>query len=370
MKGGRNVMTEDDLNRAVQEYQKNWQLYESFTIKLRKLIEELLEANELEVENVEYRTKSVERFSEKIRREDKSYDNPLSQVTDLCGLRVVTYYLEDVDKVGDIIRKEFLVDDENSLDKAEAMDPERFGYLSVHYVVSLSKGRARLTEWKPFSGFGVEIQVRTVLQHAWAAIDHKLRYKSAHEVPTNLKRQLFRLSALLELADTEFASLRTRAEATIEKYAADVKRGELDIEVNRDSLESYLESSGTLATWRDKALKAGFRPASTPARDEQHALSALLATLERCAIRRIAELDDLLREAAGWGPKVLADVKNVSADDGFVPECDPADVISILVMKAMSAHLGEAGIRNHGFITALAKAIVAVSGAEEAKKEE
>lgn len=353
-------MTEDDLNRAVQEYQKNWSLYEDFTVKLRELIHQLLDANGLEVENIEFRTKRVEDFSEKIRREGKSYDDPFSQVTDLCGLRIVTYYIEDVERVGDILRKEFQIDDDNSLDKAELMDPDRFGYLSVHYVVSLTSGRARLTEWKPFSALKAEIQVRTVLQHAWAAIDHKLRYKTAREVPTNLKRQLFRLSALLELADEEFAQLSERSEATTEEYVSEVQRGQYEIEVNLDSLDSYLESSDLLTKWQKQARKAGFQPSSH--KYDIDGLRHLLITAQTSGIKRIAELDDLFRGASKWGLRLLRKVRELSANAGFVPFADPYDVLTIFVMKARIEYLGQPGLQNVAFREELKQSVLEVAG--------
>lgn len=352
-------MTEDDLNRAVEQYRDALPHYEGFTSKLRELTEELVEANGLEVEDIEFRTKPVQSFSEKIRREGKSYEDPLSQVTDLCGLRIVTYYAEDVDRVEDMIRREFRVDEENSLDKSEAMDPDRFGYLSVHYVISLSRGRARLTEWKPFARLKAEIQVRTVLQHAWAAIDHKLRYKAAREVPTNLKRQLFRLSALLELADEEFSQLRERSEATTEEYVSDVQRGEYDIELNLDSLDSYLQSSDLLEVWKKQALDAGFRE---PLHERDiDALRRLLKVVQRSGIKRIAELDELLGEATKWGPPLLDSVRKGSAGASFVPYAVPYDVLTILVMIKRSGDLGEEGLRETNFRDQLVAAIVSAA---------
>lgn len=355
-------MEEQDVNRAVEKYRQTRPLCENFTTKLRELFEQLLEANDVEVENVESRTKSVDRFSEKIKRGDKSYDDPLSQVTDLCGLRIVTYYLEDVDRVGDIIQKEFDVDDQNSLDKSEAIDPDRFGYLSVHYVVSLDKGRAHLTEWRPFSGLKAEIQVRTVLQHAWAAIDHKLRYKAAREVPTNLKRQLFRLSALLELADEEFAQLKGRSEATTEEYVNEVERGQYDIEVNLDSLDSYLQSSGQLERWAKEAVKAGFRTIQEQDYDATYVLRTLLKIVQISGMKRIAELDSLLTDASGWGPEVLQQVSELSADSGFVPFAVPHDVLTVLVIKARSAYLDEAKISETRYLDPFCNAILKVAG--------
>jgi ppGpp synthetase/RelA/SpoT-type nucleotidyltranferase len=48
------------------------------------------------------------------------------------------------------------------------------------------------------------------LQHAWAEIEHDLGYKTALGVPRNVRRQFSRLAGLLEIADTEFASIRDR----------------------------------------------------------------------------------------------------------------------------------------------------------------
>ena len=76
---------------------------------------------------------------------------------------------------------------------------------------------AHFTEWKKFSGIKFEIQIRTVLQHAWSAISHKLEYKTVNDVPKKMRRQLFRISALLEIGDQEFSSLRQISENEIMK---------------------------------------------------------------------------------------------------------------------------------------------------------
>lgn len=94
------------------------------------------------------------------------------------------------------------------MDKAAALDPDRFGYLSVHYTASLSPARRKLAEWRPYADIRAEVQFRTALQHAWSAVQHKLEYKSSIEAPRELRRRLFRLSALFELADEQFSELR------------------------------------------------------------------------------------------------------------------------------------------------------------------
>ena len=165
-----------------ESYRRHLSRYEDFTNHLRDLLEDLLKNANIDVIQIDGRAKSAESFAEKVRRKGAQYDDPLRQVTDLVGLRVITYYLEDVSRVGDLVRDEFAVDPVNSVDKAEMATPEQFGYRSVHYVATLGPNRRDLAEWAPFRSVRFEVQVRTSFQHAWAAVDHKLRYKTAKDV--------------------------------------------------------------------------------------------------------------------------------------------------------------------------------------------
>jgi GTP pyrophosphokinase len=101
---------------------------ESLTARLQALIVDLLAEANLEVIQIEARTKAIDSFTEKISRKRVKYANPLTEVTDLVGLRIITYYREDVTRVGEILKQEFQIDATNSVDKAAALDPDRFGY--------------------------------------------------------------------------------------------------------------------------------------------------------------------------------------------------------------------------------------------------
>jgi len=124
---------------------------------------------------------------------------------------------------------------------ASAEREQRLGYLSVHYLVRLGSNRRKLSEYKKFDGLVAEIQARTVLQHAWAEIEHDIRYKSASTIPQAISRRFMTLAGLLEIADREFeaiqkedASLRATARTLIEE-------GHLaEVEVTPDALRSYL----------------------------------------------------------------------------------------------------------------------------------
>jgi putative GTP pyrophosphokinase len=121
--------------------------------------------------------------------------------------------------------------------------PDRFGYLSLHYVVSLSHNRAILTEYKKCAGIKAEIQVRSILQHAWAEIEHKLGYRSEVEVPGQIRRAFARVSGLLELSDQEFIRIRQELVTYSSQVERQVRQKPQAVGVDRDSIKSYIESS-------------------------------------------------------------------------------------------------------------------------------
>ncbi len=161
-----------------------------------------LKAESLKVHGVNSRLKSPSSLSGKLARPDKIYQS-LSDITDLIGFRIVTYFEEDIDVVGKIIEQAFHIDYDNSIDKRLAQDPKVFGYRSLHYICRLEKN----------SPYSFEIQIRTILQHTWAEIEHDLGYKFPESVPSGIRRRFSRLAGLLELADQEFSSIKSQIKA-------------------------------------------------------------------------------------------------------------------------------------------------------------
>ena len=172
----------------------------------------LADETNLKVHSVTARAKARSSLAQKLARPDRSYD-ALWDVTDLVGLRVVTYFEDDVDRVGDVIERRFDVAFEHSVDKRKARDPSTFGYRSLHYVCRFRGGDLPAEAC-------FEIQVRTVLEHAWAEIEHDLGYKSPAVVPLPVRRRLHRIASLLELADEEFVAARR----SLEDYARALPR--------------------------------------------------------------------------------------------------------------------------------------------------
>ncbi|OFV84237.1 MAG: hypothetical protein A2W26_09665 [Acidobacteria bacterium RBG_16_64_8] len=203
---------------------------------------------------IQVRAKTVSSFAEKAWR--KNYENPLCQSTDLAAARVITETQEEVVKVSEWLKKNFLIDEVNSVDHREKLKADEFGYLSVHYVASLKKDvveRLAPGKWYFLAGKKAEIQIRTLLQHAHASVVHDRVYKSVFTVPENLRRDLARVAALLEEADTAFAQTIASIEAYKGSYGAfmDEKRRAVETEV----LEAVLQHEKDPVAKAEAALK-------------------------------------------------------------------------------------------------------------------
>ncbi len=197
-------MRQDEI---IKEYSKIHDDCEEFTSTCKHLIEQLLNKTSIQLLPITSRTKGINNLVRKLSLHDKPY-NTLADITDLSGIRVITYFSDDVDKVGSIIEQEFDVDHNKSVDKRKLLEPDRFGYLSLQLICRLSPDRLALSEYKRFYYHVCEIQIRSVLQHAWAEIQHDRGYKTPGSIPSQIQRRFSRLAGLLEIADDEFIGIR------------------------------------------------------------------------------------------------------------------------------------------------------------------
>jgi len=122
------------------------------------------------------------------------------------------------------------------------LQEEKFGYQGVHYLVALREQRTSLPEYKRFGGLIAEIQVRTILQHAWAEIEHDIQYKSVETIPLPLRRRFMSLAGLLEIADREFQAVQDEDERLRAEARALISQGQLErVEITGDALKAYLD---------------------------------------------------------------------------------------------------------------------------------
>jgi ppGpp synthetase/RelA/SpoT-type nucleotidyltranferase len=285
----------------IREYQQRYPIYSRFSQKTHDLLRELIEHEEIKIHIIECRPKDVSSFSEKIRRPGKSYNNPLVELSDLAGVRVIVYYQDDISRIGEIINREFHVYGNESEDKKGRMHPNEFGYLSVHYAVSLKEPRASLPEWREFKEFKAEIQVRTVLQHAWAAISHALQYKSKHDIPQTMTRKLFRLAGLFELADEQFLEIRNESLQIAEMVSSEIQKGHKGIKIDAITLREFIQNSKLLAKLVELTKKIGYRYDTEELdididkeKDEEKAISIIANECARLGIQTIDDLVSIL----------------------------------------------------------------------------
>lgn len=290
---------------AAEEFERLRPEYVRFTQKLDVLLRDLLRARNIDFHLQESRTKENSSLREKIVHSAKTSASPLNDVTDLSGLRVITYYEDDAIAVANLIESEFAVDRENS--KVHSAVATEFGYKSAHYVVKLSQGRATLLEWKGLADLKAEIQVRTVLQHAWAAISHKLQYKREQDVPAMLKRKLSRLSALFEIADDEFVALRDASGAVSRKIGELVSSGDRSLPLDYVSLSKLLNTSVAVAELCAVAADVGFNfdDLADPEHRDRDTISDLIQLATFAGICTIEQFESLLNGALPWSREYL-----------------------------------------------------------------
>ena len=256
----RQDLVADKVERATETYQKVWSQYKDLAEAIGAILERAFTGRNIQVHSINTRAKSTSSFRKKAAKLSSvadeyhpKYEDPLTQITDLAGVRVITYFPRTTSEVDRIINDEFEVIER--IDKAEDLHRQgRLGYQSVHYVVKLKRNRTALSEYTTFGGLVAEIQVRTILQHAWAEIEHDIQYKSVETIPSTLRQRFISLAGLLEIADREFQAIQDEDERLRQAARKSVEQGRLEtVEITADALRAYLDkklgSDARMADW-------------------------------------------------------------------------------------------------------------------------
>lgn len=158
------------------------------------------------------RIKSFNSYYKKILRQkaaEAGSSNSLVTLTDMIGIRVVCPFVEDLSIVERQIKEKF---DVREVERKGAEQSFReFGYESVHILISIPEDcyPTENISMKLPEGMVCEIQVRTILQDAWAEVEHELIYKSEfNPFDKPLRRKLASINASLTLADIIFQEIR------------------------------------------------------------------------------------------------------------------------------------------------------------------
>jgi putative GTP pyrophosphokinase len=213
--------------------------YQQLVETCKSILDGLLSEAAIKPVYVTGRVKNLTSALEKAKR--KNYQDLDAQFTDIAGLRVVLYRESDVEKVSKLISASFNVHPAHSVDKTKGLGADRFGYRSVHYICDLGTERCSLLEYAKHKGLLFELQIRTVLQHAWAEIEHDRSYKFGVKLPTPLRRRLHLVAGLLEMADRELEAISQ----DVDKYAEQieiVKRGDYAAPITPGSVIGFVHN--------------------------------------------------------------------------------------------------------------------------------
>lgn len=283
-----------DKEYILDQFKEKQKIFNNFSQKLEILLKELLDENKINFQNITTRTKDFDSLKNKI--ESKSKYNNLEEITDIVGCRIITYFESDLERIVEIIKKEFEIDKENSIDKKEILEDDRFGYLSYHIICSINETRKVLSEYKIYQNIKFEIQIRTILQHAWAEIEHDIGYKSNIQVPKQFRRRFSRIAGLLEMVDDEFSKIKEEIN-NYSKNLETTKDNLLNADINANSLKLYIQRNHTLEEIDKKLIKELNTKYYLDNEDKflNDRVNIILKNIQKTNIKQIKELNELLK---------------------------------------------------------------------------
>ena len=223
------------------QYQSLLPVYSQMAEVIPGKLKEFFDEAGIIVAALEHRVKTEDSLAGKLKLKGGKYSD-IFDITDIVGLRVITFYIDDVDKVASIIERLFEIDWENSIDKRKAHEIDSFGYLSLHYICRIPESSYTDPGHPELNKIRFEVQMRTVLQHAWANMNHDTGYKSGVEIPRVYLRNLSRLAGMLELVDDEFSRIRRELSDYRRQVRKLVASGNLaEVQLDGDSFKSYMQ---------------------------------------------------------------------------------------------------------------------------------
>lgn len=223
------------------EYHAKLPLFEKMQSVVMERLRSCLDENHILVAGLESRVKNENSLTGKLELKGYKY-RILSDITDILGVRIITYYSDEVDVISALVEKLFDIDWDNSVDKRKMLEIDRFGYMSLHYVCRIPTSMYHDPAMPQLNDTPFELQMRSTLQHVWANMYHDMGYKSEVEIPAEYQRNMSRLAGMLELVDEQFSSIRKEINNYRRNVQALVASGDFDeVPLNGDTFRSFME---------------------------------------------------------------------------------------------------------------------------------
>jgi len=240
-----NVFMGGMLEQIKNDYTNSIHIYEKLCVIVKAELEKLIDAKKIILSvPMQTRVKELSSIVQKIER--KNTYTSLDDMKDLAGLRIITVFKEDVDKIRSILEENFVIC--TAEDVSSRLKENQFGYSSMHFEITLKDDWCIVPSLNQLRGKIIEVQVRTTAQHIWAAASHVLQYKSENNVPKEILRSVNRVAALLELVDLEFTRVLDEKNAYIKSVEKDYTNDniELNVENLRAILYHYLPNKNAI----------------------------------------------------------------------------------------------------------------------------
>jgi putative GTP pyrophosphokinase len=277
--------------------------YEQLCAEVEYILRKRITERGIETSSIVSRAKTLKSFLEKLQR--KHYGAPFEQLTDLAGARIVCLYRSDIAQVAEIIRGEFVIVED--IDKLDELGVDQFGYGARHFTVRLGKSSSG-ARYDDLKHLPCEVQVRTVVQDAWAIIQHHLVYKRESQIPSQLQRKLNSLAGLFETVDDQFERIREERETYLAEVRQSIGRPDtfLENELNLDSFKEYLK-------WR-------FPGRAIESWDGQ--ARSVLDGLVAAGYKTLREADEIIDKTNALRDPIFKELPSVrKGADGTVPAC-------------------------------------------------
>lgn len=208
-----------NLQQLHQRYQEFCTRYPNAAADFLGAIEDVLSDAGLTYDHVTARVKEWRslRSKSRKRRPDGTlmYPHPWQDIHDLIGVRVTTYHSTEIPRIIEALTEVFEV--RRSVDKtAQTRVSGSFGYGSHHLILRVPPARVAPV-LQAYAGREFEVQIRTVLQHAWAEFEHDIRYKrrgNTGKLAPEVDRAFTLAAGLIELADQQFDLIAAQQSAT------------------------------------------------------------------------------------------------------------------------------------------------------------
>lgn len=181
--------------------------------KLSNLLQDIF-AGQPRIDRISTRPKSVERFMGKaaaVKDGKAKYDDPLHQIQDQIGARIITFYKDDVHRISEEVQRYFhAIESKDMLPENEW----EFGYFGNHHILMLHQDLIDPNFDKNLVPYCFELQIKTLFQHAWSEANHDLGYKPGQQpLASDELRQLAFTSAQAWGADRVFNDLFVKRSA-------------------------------------------------------------------------------------------------------------------------------------------------------------